>query len=215
MSDDARRAEQRRYERSRDPVDEAGWLTEEVRAGRLEPERLALAAFVGHGPALGVLGVDSAEAVDATPERLVRWVAGLDRAGRLALVTAAVGALRARFVDVPSPRARLAQVLDLLEGYCRAPDDATSAAVIAIEPQLAGLREALVVDRSLEVAGFVRRAQDAARAVGACVGLTLADDPFAPCLRDVRGAGPRGAALIAWALSPRDPDAHEPEGEGA
>lgn len=211
MSDDARRAGQRRFQGSGDPADEARWLTEEVRAGRLEPERLALAAYLGHGPALGALGVASADGVEASPEALLRWLSGLDREGRRALVAAAVGMLRARFVDVPSPRARLAQVLDLLEAYCDGPCDETGAAVFSIEPQLAGLREVLVRDRALEVAGFVRRAQDAARAVGACIGLTLADDPFAPCLRDVRGAGPRADELIEWALSPRAPSGEAPD----
>lgn len=205
MSDDARRTGERRTRQSGDVADEARWLTEEVRAGRLEAERLALAAYLGHAPALGALGLASAEAVDAPPERLVRWLTGLDRDGRLALVTAAVATLRARFGDVPSPRARLAQVLDLLEAYCDGPSDERGAAVIAVEPQLAALREALVHDRSLEVAGFVRRLQDAARAVGACIGLTLADDPFGPCLRDVHGAGARAVELIEWTLSPRAP----------
>lgn len=202
MSDQARRAGERRFRASGDPRDEARWLTEEVRAGRLERERLVLAAYLGHPPALGALGLEAAEDVDASHEMLLRWLGALDRGGRRALVAAAVNVLRARFVDVPSPRARLAEVLGLLEAYRDAPSDETGAAVIAIEPRLGALREALVRDRSFEVAGFVRRLQDAARAVGACMGLTLAEDPFGACLHDVRGAGARARELIEWALSP-------------
>lgn len=203
MSDDALRDRERRYQQSGETADAARWLTEAARAGRLEPDRLTLAAYLGHEAALSALGLTSAATVDAAPDTALRWLTGLDRDGRLALVAAAVGALRARFVDVPSPRAHLAQALSALEAYVDCPCDEHGAAALAMEPQLAGLREALVRDRSLEGAGFARRAQDAARAVGACLGLHLAADPFEPCLRDVRGAGPRAATLIEWVLAPR------------
>ncbi|MBX3468420.1 MAG: hypothetical protein KF878_16230 [Planctomycetes bacterium] len=45
MSDDALRGQERRLQQGGDPADEARLLAGALRAGRLTPERLALAAF--------------------------------------------------------------------------------------------------------------------------------------------------------------------------
>lgn len=218
MSDDALRELERRFRASGDPADEARWLAESVRAGRLARERVELAAFVGHPAAALALGcapgshdagararTDGAGSPLADDEQAVtRWLAAFDDAGRIAVVHAAVTLLRASFADVPSPRAELAQALTLLEAWCRSGSAQGAATIVGHEPQVARRRELLAASGLLDAAAFARRAQDASRAVGALIGLTWGDDPLVACLRDLGGAGARAAPLVAWALAGRD-----------
>lgn len=191
MSDDALRGQERRLQQGDDPADEARLLAGALRAGRLAPERLALAAFLGHTPAREALG-------GGAREDLAGWLAALDEAGRAALAQAAVAGLRAGWGDVPSPRADLAQALRLLEGWAGCPCEAHAAPVIGMEPGLAGVVDRLGVADAR--ARFARRAQDAARAVGALAGLSFGDDPLEACILALRGASAPAAPLVRWAL---------------
>jgi hypothetical protein len=51
MSDEKLRQLERRWRETGSEADEAAWLRERARTGNLEPERLGLAAYLGHEPA--------------------------------------------------------------------------------------------------------------------------------------------------------------------
>ncbi|MBX3470000.1 MAG: hypothetical protein KF878_24245 [Planctomycetes bacterium] len=86
MSDATLRHLERRWLQTGSADDEAAFLLRRVRSGALSPERLALAAYCGHGTCTGEpSGPTTAEA----------FVVGLVRWGRVASVRAAVAAFRA------------------------------------------------------------------------------------------------------------------------
>jgi hypothetical protein len=202
VSDDGLRELERRFRATGEPADEARWLAESLRAGRLARERLELAAFLGHPAAALALGT----AAVADQGAVQRWLAAFDDAARVAVVRAAVAGLRASFADVPSPRADLAQALVLLEAWCLSGSAQGAATIVGYEPQVARRRELLETSGQLDAAAFARRAQDASRAVGTLTGLSFGDDPLEACLRDLGGAGARAASLVAWALAGRERD---------
>lgn len=199
MSDDERRELERRIRQGADPADEARWLTERVRHGALPAARLELAAYLGHPAARVALGAEPPAADD---DAVLRWRQALDAAGRDALVRAAIGALRSRLGDVPSPRAQLVEALGLLEAWVKEPTAERAAMAMHHEPTLARRQEALAADGRLDAAGFARRAQDATRALATVVNdITWGYDPFAACLRDLRDAGAAARPLVTWALA--------------
>lgn len=79
MSDARLRDAERRWRETRQVEDEARWLHERVRAGQLDPERLELAAGVGHPAARAALGLPEAEL-----EGVVELVRGWSRPALLA-----------------------------------------------------------------------------------------------------------------------------------
>lgn len=87
MSDAKLRELERRFKESGRVEDEAAWLRERVRAGELDPERLALAAYVGHPGASRA--VDDA----AGPDDLGAWGEGLRRWGQRVWIRALLSAL--------------------------------------------------------------------------------------------------------------------------
>jgi hypothetical protein len=86
--DDRVREARRRFEDSGAESDEAAWLGACVRTGALDPERLALAAHVGHRAARLVLG----QRGELPPP--VPWLEALSRWGQPVVVRAAVACAR-------------------------------------------------------------------------------------------------------------------------
>lgn len=83
MSDEQLRELARRWAASHDPTVEARFLAERLRVRNLDPARLEIAAYLGHGPAIEALG-DAAPVGGHMPWR--RWSRTLDAAGRVLLV---------------------------------------------------------------------------------------------------------------------------------
>lgn len=59
MSDERLRALERQFRASGSPTDEAAWLRARVQAGEVQPDRLRLAALLGHAGAWEALGDDA------------------------------------------------------------------------------------------------------------------------------------------------------------
>ncbi|MEZ0229062.1 MAG: hypothetical protein ACAI25_10590 [Planctomycetota bacterium] len=73
MADDRLRELERRWRESSSVADEVAFLRERLRVGGLTPEQLALAAWLGHEPAVLVVG----QPVTAAPEELVHALEGV------------------------------------------------------------------------------------------------------------------------------------------
>mgnify|MGYP001372804556 CR=1 FL=1 len=131
MSDARLRELERRFLASRDPQDEATWLVERVRVGRLRPERLELAGLCGHTAARTALLALRGPAADPVaagvippPDDLGRLLLALDARDPAACARAALTLARAvAAVDRP------------LCGQDGAPDPA-QAADLAVETAL-------------------------------------------------------------------------------
>lgn len=222
MSDQALRALERTWRRSGQPDDEARYLAEALRVGRLPRARLEVAAYLRHGPARAALG-DAAPAGDHVP--WAAWAAAVDDDGRRALVRALVAAARAGLSAAPEADPAASRACDLLEAWPAAPAAEQARA-------LREARDALRVERdALAGRGEVERAYLGWSLREACL-LALAPDPESAgaALRRVahaarRGALPWPAALravvepvLAWALgpghvyAPRGPDTADEAG---
>lgn len=90
MSDARLRELERAWQASGRPQDEAAYLVEAVRAGRLTQDELELAAWARHQAACHALG---GPLPGPTPEELSRWVVGLGRWGRPLCVKVALRAI--------------------------------------------------------------------------------------------------------------------------
>lgn len=206
MTDGALRELERAWRASGQPDDEARYIAEALRAGRLVRERVELAAYLRHAPARAALG-DGAPAGEHVPWSA--WVAAVDDDGRRALVRALVGAVRAAAHLEHEPVTR---ACDALEAWLAAPGleharalrEARDAlrvdpvgpealAPAAAEPMLAAwcLREAALLVLAMgddAVEGALRRVAAAAR------------ENALPWLEG--GLGPLLDPLLAWALGP-------------
>lgn len=109
MSDQRLRELERRVAEG-DGAAEAPLLAERVRAGTLAPDRLRLAAYLGHPPAREALG-DEAPVLREDPDS---WIRGLADWGPQAWVRAAIAA--ARLTGRPNQ-----EVLDAAEAWLRQP----------------------------------------------------------------------------------------------
>lgn len=206
MSDGTLRELERVWRVSRQPDDEARWIAEALRAGRLVRERVELAAYLRHAPARAALGA-GAPAGEHVPWSA--WVAAVDEDGRRALVRGLATAVRAaeHLQDDAVTRA-----CGALEGWLAAPglDHARA---------LREARDALRVDpvgpealapgaaEPMHAAWCLREA--------ALLVLAMGDDAVEGALRRVAtaardggltwlsaGLGPLVDPVLAWALGP-------------
>ncbi len=90
MSDAKLRELERAWQATGRPQDEAAYLVESIRVGRLTQDELELAAWAHHPAALHALG---GPLPGPSPDELSRWVAGLARWGRPLCVRAALEAI--------------------------------------------------------------------------------------------------------------------------
>lgn len=104
-----------------DPAAEAELLARGLRAGEVDPERVRLAAYLGHEPARAALG----EAAPRTPGELESFVRGLEPWGPEAWTRAALGAAETalafweeRHTD-PTPR----EALQASAAWIESPED--------------------------------------------------------------------------------------------
>lgn len=91
MSDERLRTLERRWRETGSPHDEAAWLSERVRVGALDVERLRLAAALGHDASLALLGDDAPAPAPHAPCELI---SSLKPLGPAAFNRAAIVALR-------------------------------------------------------------------------------------------------------------------------
>ncbi|MCO5166329.1 MAG: hypothetical protein M9894_08195 [Planctomycetes bacterium] len=206
MSDEALRALERTWRRSGHPDDEARYLAEALRAGRLARPRVEVAAYLRHGPARAALG-DAAPAGDHVPWS--SWVAAVDAEGRRALLRALVAAARAGLTAAAEPDPAAAHACDLLERWPATPGDEDRRALRAARDGVAAL-ELQTAQR-----GLFERALVAICLSDGCL-LALAPDPesVGAALRRVTHAARKGtlpwpaalpavvAPVLAWALGP-------------
>lgn len=206
MSDEGLRELERTWRASRNPADEARFLAEALRRGRLVRERLELAAYLRHEPARLALGA-GAPAGEHVP--WAAWVAAVDDDGRRALARALVACVRAwRGLEEEG----LLAACEVLEGWLAAPGIEQARAVRAA-------RDALRVDPfgpEALLPEALARATAAWRLREACL-LVLAPGPEAvegalmqlaraardgaiPWLED--RVGPIVDPVLAWALGP-------------
>lgn len=125
MADDRLRALERRWKETGAAEDEAAWLREQVRHGDLPAERLRLAAYLGHEPALRVAG-------DAGVIAVGDWLGPLGEHGREACVRVGLAAARAGRLALAAEPARA--VIEAAEAWLICP---------------CGRHEALAFDRSV------------------------------------------------------------------
>ncbi|MBX3466650.1 MAG: hypothetical protein KF878_07105 [Planctomycetes bacterium] len=188
--------------------DDAAWLREQVRRGRLDPERLALAAALGHEPSI--------EALDEPPP----WFepeAFFARFGREALVRVALAvaeAARLRVPDGDPEEPLLDHMLGALRAWCveprgtRAPDDLLGEGVMAAQER-SGARQPRFW--ALQIA---------AHACGLTAGEASLMDPISswPSRLGLTSEAVLAAAradVVPWALGGEDPVARRLADAGA
>jgi hypothetical protein len=210
VADDRLRRLQRRFAEAGELDDEVAFLREQVRAGALANDRLELAAYLGHEAATRAWGGDPGrpEADDQRPlERVTRWVEGLKRWGEEALWRAGAAVVRAIpiYADrFDGPDDRLLEVMDRVEDWILAPDEARRAAVDGGPALLAAAVEQAWgaaacantthwLCRSVSEEGF---AADHTRALVAEAGHELRPLQIERAVRD---------ELVPWALGREDP----------
>ncbi|MCO5165050.1 MAG: hypothetical protein M9894_01615 [Planctomycetes bacterium] len=124
MSDDGLRAVEARWRQTGAPEDEAAWLVARVRAGALPPERLRLAARLGHRAAGLAVGA-AAEPLPTCEGEMVPWLrrviapVGLEPLVRVAVVM--LRALLARLPDAPWIEVNARPALEAAEAWCACP----------------------------------------------------------------------------------------------
>jgi len=168
----------RRLERRAPPVERGRLLRERLRAGRLDPDRLSLAAYLGDRVASETLGADA----PVPSADLREWVALLAPWGKEACVRAAVAAARRAVGPSPALAAAEAWLACPCPGHRRA---AGVAAGHAAEPLPA------------EAAARAAAVDDEARysASGMAMHAVVAADARTPGVRrEVEGE------LLRWAL---------------
>ncbi|MGE0713258.1 MAG: hypothetical protein AB7N76_35990 [Planctomycetota bacterium] len=120
--DERSRELERRSRAAGAPEDEEAWLRARLREGALSPERLELAAFLGHGPARAALGLEG-----PAPELpLVTWAARLADFGQEATVRASLAAGRATLARRPDLEPIAGFVLDAVARWLAAPGPETA-----------------------------------------------------------------------------------------
>ena len=195
MSDNDLR-ELERHAASGAPGARERWLRARVRAGKLRPERLKLAAYCGDP------GAVLAEPELATPEGLVAWCLGFAMWGQHTFARALIAALSATLArwDHAESRAAAQGVVDILEDWVSDPSETHEANVRRVlETQLVPtLGETFALRSNPRMWQVAEVAQEAARCA-------LPDwVPFAVIPLEVRGEELQDleAALLrrgAWA----------------
>ena len=202
--DERERELERRFQASRATDDEAAWLRERLRAGRLPEERLRIAAIVGHPAAALALGHEPPR----EPEPLA---AALEACGRetalralVALGRLALPEWEGRFPRDVRPRV----ALEAAEGEARCPCPRHREVV---QERLGGVGEARAAARQVRA----QRAAQAAHLVHFAAGAALAPGSPADLRAALLAAGDLEppsrvraalrAALTPWALERGDP----------
>lgn len=214
MSDERLRELERRARETGAPDDQAAWLVERVRMGRLERRRLEVAAHAGHEGARLALGTKTLPA----PTR--EWARGLVRPGERELAVVALTAIATRLVEhcqgLPRDAAQvewfghLRALLAALGAWRATPTPVTRGAVrdAARERPWGALTPSTPTGQALAAASHVL-----ARTVEAATGRDPGDDLFEDAVGYVashvrRGLLPDGLVLpavcadvVAWALA--------------
>lgn len=107
MADERERELERRFRQSGSVDDEAAWLKERLRAGRLPEEPLRLAALVGHRAACLALDQEPALELEALAQGLVEHGRAVVLRAQLALARAALPEWESRFPRDDRPRIAL------------------------------------------------------------------------------------------------------------
>lgn len=128
MSDTRLRELERTWQASGSPRDEAAYLVEAVRAGRLTQDELELAAWARHPAALHGLG---GPLPGPSPDDLSRWVVGLARWGRPLCVRVALRAIDVVIArhGTPDELPDHEERLRALRGWCATPEGPPDAIV--------------------------------------------------------------------------------------
>jgi hypothetical protein len=98
VADERARELERRFHETGSAEDEQAWLQARLRGGELDPIRLRLAAYLGHGPSQALLGDDAPE----VPETFRGWTSGLGDFGDEVVMRATIAAAR-RALPVVAP----------------------------------------------------------------------------------------------------------------
>jgi hypothetical protein len=135
VSDEGLRDLERLWKATGSLEDEAAFLRERVRAGRLEPAALELAARLGYAAARAALGTGASES--ASLEDVLRGFAACDKEGGLLVRALAVVARRAlegmrRHVPESDPD----ELLEAIEAWCERPDRKHVQRIEAIRPRV-------------------------------------------------------------------------------
>ncbi len=135
MGDEDLRALERAWQQTGTIEAEARLLRARLRAGALAPERLELAAWLGHAPAIEALGPE-APAGEHVP--LARWAAALDAEGRAVVVGARLEQIA---LDAPAALGELVEGMRrALAHWSRDPTPERLAAVQALAAEYDGGR---------------------------------------------------------------------------
>ncbi len=223
MSDALLRELERRWVRSGSAQDGEAFLRAALRAGRLAPERLALAAHLGD-PSARALAPEATSPPSAAGEPLARWVEGVASYGLAAARRAGLAVVRLALPEWERHSAYLAprwravtargrpridprpgELVRALEGWLLAPEDAARAEALR---RARGEAAEVILLRTSSVRG--RAALDAVRALllaadGECGPATRAAEDLLypdPAAR-VRAALAR--EVVPWALGLADP----------
>lgn len=121
MSDARLRELERAWQATGRPQDEAAYLVEAARAGRLTQDELELAAWARHHAALHALG---GPLPGPSPDDLSRWVVGLARWGRPLCVKVALRAIEEVIArhGTPDELPQHQQRVEPLRRWCATPE---------------------------------------------------------------------------------------------